>query len=82
VQNLSLHNLCRLKSFGSLMKCIFFCFLPSAMKMRSYQSWVLTGAILLSNIAVFLVSGHVDRYPTSSRSSSYPYFSLRCGASC
>jgi hypothetical protein len=66
----------------ALIKCIFYCYIPSGMKMRSYQNLVLTGAILLFNIAVFCVSRHVDRYPTSPRSSSYPYSSLRCGATC
>ena len=44
-----------------LLVALFFCHLPLAIKMRSYQCWWFAGVVLLCNIAAFLVAGHVDQ---------------------
>ena len=44
-----------------LLVSLFWCHLPLAMQMRSYQCWWFVGVVLLCNVAALLVAGHVDR---------------------
>ena len=43
-----------------VLKCIFFCHLPLVLRMRANQMWVVTGAVLVSNVAALFAVGQVD----------------------
>ena len=43
-----------------VLKCIFFCHLPLVLRMRANQMWVVTGAVLVSNVAALFAVGQAD----------------------